>query len=202
MSDVGPGPYEPTFAPLVVPTLSAGPYKLRPFVDADIAAIEEASSDRQITEITTVPEVFSHNEGMAFLSRQHERARFADGYSFCLAEGLTDRAVGSVGLWLRDAEFGRADHWLLGRAGVPWERRGWPWTQSRLHVRLRYPWHPPITAPHRTLERCFHKDSRRPGLSTRRAAPPALSGFRDSSGTSTPMPVCWPINPLSLVPLR
>jgi [ribosomal protein S5]-alanine N-acetyltransferase len=118
MSDVVPGPYEPTFAPLIVPTLAAGPYRLRVFADSDVAAIEEASGDEQITEITTVPEIFTYDAGIAFLRRQHERARFADGYSFCLADGLSDRAIGSVGLWLRDAEFGRATigYWVVPSA--------------------------------------------------------------------------------------
>jgi RimJ/RimL family protein N-acetyltransferase len=93
------------YAGLVVPTLAAGPFRLRPFAMTDLDLIREASQDPYIPLITTVPAVFTHEEGRRFIERQWDRARQGTGYSFAIAEAATDRPVGQIGLWqtnLRD----------------------------------------------------------------------------------------------------
>ena len=46
-------------APLIVPILEASPFRLRPFIPADVDAVREASSDPYIPLITTVPATYS-----------------------------------------------------------------------------------------------------------------------------------------------
>jgi ribosomal-protein-alanine N-acetyltransferase len=105
-------------APLTVPTLAAGPFLLRPFTLADIDAVREAASDPYIPLITTVPSAFTDDEGRRFIERQWSRAEQGTGYSFAIADVGTDRAVGQIGLWLRDLGEGRASvgYWVVRSA--------------------------------------------------------------------------------------
>jgi RimJ/RimL family protein N-acetyltransferase len=103
---------------LVVPTLAAGPFLLRPFSLADIDAVAEASTDPHIPLITTVPAAFTEDEGRRFIERQWSRAEQGIGYSFAIADAGTDRAVGQIGLWMKDAGEGRASvgYWVIRSA--------------------------------------------------------------------------------------
>ena len=53
----------------------------------------------------------------AFVARQHARLRQAEGYSFAIADLVTNEALGQIGLWLRDLPQGRASmgYWLASR---------------------------------------------------------------------------------------
>jgi RimJ/RimL family protein N-acetyltransferase len=102
----------------MVPTLAAGPFRLRPFSVSDLDLIREASADPYIPLITTVPAVFSEDEGRRYIERQWSRAEEGVGYSFAIADVRTDRACGHAGLWLRDISAGRAEvgYWVVGSA--------------------------------------------------------------------------------------
>jgi RimJ/RimL family protein N-acetyltransferase len=99
---------------LVVPVLSAGPFRLRPFRHDDLDVVREASQDPYIPLITTVPAVFTEDEGRRFIERQWSRAEQGTGYSFAVADAATDVAVGQAGLWLRDISQGWAEvgYWI------------------------------------------------------------------------------------------
>jgi [ribosomal protein S5]-alanine N-acetyltransferase len=105
-------------ATLTVPTLAAGPFRLRPFALADIGAVREASADPHIPLITTVPAAFTADEGRRYIERQWSRAERGIGYSFAIADAGADCAVGSIGLWLKDLGEGRASvgYWVVGSA--------------------------------------------------------------------------------------
>ncbi|HEY6492786.1 MAG TPA: GNAT family N-acetyltransferase [Trebonia sp.] len=102
-------------ASLIVPTLTAGPFRLRPFTLADVDAVREAAGDPYIPLITTVPAAFTEDEGRRFIERQWNRAEHGTGYSFAIADANSDRAVGQVGLWLKDLDEGRASvgYWVI-----------------------------------------------------------------------------------------
>jgi len=103
-------------APLNVPELACGPVVLRPFRPSDLHLVREATADPYIATITSVPAVYSDDEGRAYIERQHDRARDGHGYSFVIADSAEpDHALGSVGLWLREIESGRASvgYWLV-----------------------------------------------------------------------------------------
>jgi ribosomal-protein-alanine N-acetyltransferase len=103
---------------LALPTLPAGPFRLRPFSLADLDLVREAAQDPHIPLITTVPASFTEEEGRRFIERQWRRAELGTGYSFAIAEPATDRAVGQAGLWLRDIGDGRASlgYWVVASA--------------------------------------------------------------------------------------
>ena len=96
------------------PVLNAGSYVLRPFATDDVDLIEEASADPHIPLITTVPVAFTEEEGRRFIQRQQQRPAQGMGYSFAIADMVTSRGVGQVGLWLTNAAHGRADigYWV------------------------------------------------------------------------------------------
>jgi len=105
-------------APLFVPRLDAGPFVLRPFALDDLDVVREASADPRIPLITSVPAVFTADDGRRFIERQWSRAERGTGYSFAIADGVTGRAVGQAGLWLKDIAAGRASvgYWVAGSA--------------------------------------------------------------------------------------
>lgn len=105
-------------APLIVPTLAAGPFRLRPFALSDIEVVRAASADPLIPLITTVPAAFTPEEGRRFIERQWSRAEQGAGYSFAIADAASGRAVGQAGLWLNDIGEGRASvgYWIAGPA--------------------------------------------------------------------------------------
>jgi RimJ/RimL family protein N-acetyltransferase len=147
-------------AALIVPTLAAGPFQLRPFTLADVDAVREASSDPHIPLITTVPAAFTEDEGRRFIERQWSRAEQGTGYSFAIADAGTDRAVGQIGLWLYDIRHGRASvgYWVVrsarggGAAGAA-ARALARWAHQELQVpRLELHVEPWNTASIRTAE--------------------------------------------------
>ena len=102
----------------MVPALTAGPFRLRPFVLADLPLVHEAARDPYIPLITTVPAEFTEAEGRRFIERQWDGARRGSGYSFAITDAATGRAVGNIGLWLHDIGAGRASvgYWVAGPA--------------------------------------------------------------------------------------
>jgi len=103
---------------LVVPVLAAGPFRLRPFVLADLPVVREASQDPLIPLITTVPAAFTEAEGRRYIERQWDRARRGSGYSFAITDAANGRAIGQIGLWLDDIGAGRASvgYWVAASA--------------------------------------------------------------------------------------
>ena len=105
--------------PLHVPDLARGPVLLRPFRISDLSLVREASTDPYIPTITSVPSEYTDDEGRAFITRQHDRAAGGHGFSFVVAAADDpERGLGTVGLWLREIDSGRASigYWLVPSA--------------------------------------------------------------------------------------
>jgi RimJ/RimL family protein N-acetyltransferase len=80
------------------PPLSDGRIMLRPWRIADLAVIELASRDPEITVGTSVPTPYTEAAGDAWLTRQHAQREQRTGISLAIAEVGTDRALGYVGV--------------------------------------------------------------------------------------------------------
>jgi [ribosomal protein S5]-alanine N-acetyltransferase len=152
-------------AALILPTLAAGAFRLRPFTLADVDAVREASSDPHIPLISTVPAAFTEDEGRGFIERQWSRAEQGTGYSFAIADASTDRAIGQIGLWLKDISDGRASvgYWVVrsarggGAAGAA-ARALARWAHQELQVpRLELYVEPWNTASIRTAEKAGYQ---------------------------------------------
>jgi RimJ/RimL family protein N-acetyltransferase len=103
--------------PLEVPRIAVGDaFLLRPWELGDLELVREASCDRYIPLITTIPSPFSQAAGEAFIRRQWERAGTGGGYPFVIVHD--SRPVGAIGLWARDLAEGRASlgYWVTESA--------------------------------------------------------------------------------------
>ena len=114
MSDTAAMAQDGGAEPLLLPWLEAEHVVLREFRDTDLELIREASTDPLIPLITTVPVDFSEAAGLAFIRRQQGRLASREGYAFIIATRADDRAIGAIGLWIRDIALGRAflGYWL------------------------------------------------------------------------------------------
>ncbi|WP_406861699.1 GNAT family N-acetyltransferase [Streptomyces sp. HUAS MG47] len=151
---------------LVVPRLAAvsaagEEFALRRWELTDLPLVREASTDPYIPLITTVPPEYSRAEGEAFVHRQWARAEQGTGYPFVVERRSDARAVGAVGLWLRDLPEGRGTlgYWISPRcrgAGAAGAALGAvaDWAQRELNIpRLQLFVEPWNTASCRTAER-------------------------------------------------
>ncbi|MFD8008697.1 GNAT family N-acetyltransferase [Streptomyces sp. NPDC058955] len=91
---------------------------LRPWHIGDLPLVREAAEDDYIPLVTTVPSPYTHDEGVAFISRQEDRALRRTGYPFVMAEAEGDRGLGAIGLWPNATDEGRAavGYWVAGSA--------------------------------------------------------------------------------------
>jgi len=83
------------------PALTDGVVRLRPWEDGDLECVREAATDPSIPRVTTVPVVFSREEGLSFIGRQRQRIERGEGVSLAIADDATGRALGLTWLGLR-----------------------------------------------------------------------------------------------------
>jgi RimJ/RimL family protein N-acetyltransferase len=109
--------------PRRTPVLSRPPVVLRAFRDSDALLIQEAAADPLIPLVTSVPVTGDRAGALAFIQRQHQRLYAGQGYSFAITDAASGTPVGQAGLWLRDADHGRAaiGYWVA----APHRRRGY-----------------------------------------------------------------------------
>lgn len=81
--------------------LADGVVRLRPWAEDDVACVEQAARDPRIPEATTVPADYTHDAGLAFVRRQHERLSSGQGWSLVVADHDTGVALGFVGMMVR-----------------------------------------------------------------------------------------------------
>jgi [ribosomal protein S5]-alanine N-acetyltransferase len=108
--------------PLDVPAISpaAGGVVLRPFATGDVAMLRDLATDPYVPLIGSLPAYASEQQALDFIERQHSRWTTGVGYSFCVADLTSGRALGTAGLWLRDLALGRA---TAGYTVAPGARR-------------------------------------------------------------------------------
>ena len=83
------------------PELSDGVVMLRPWSEGDLDCVREAATDARIPAGTTVPAVFTPEQGRAFISRQAQRIESGEGVSLAIADALTGVAFGLTWLAVR-----------------------------------------------------------------------------------------------------
>lgn len=126
--------------PSTAPT--CGGIRLRAFEDRDVDMAINMSTDPYVPKIGTLPANASREDALAYIKRQHNRLETGTGYSFCVADTVTDEALGTTGLHLVALAQGRA---TAGYSVAPRQRgRGvagqalsaltqFAWTVSGLH---------------------------------------------------------------------
>jgi len=116
--------------PDAVPVLDGDGVRLRPWQATDAGLVASVTSDPLIPLITTVPEVSTPGQIEAYLDRQHRRLAEGSGYSFAVADQITDEAVGNIGLWTSNIATGRAStgYWIAPQ----FRKRGYATTALRV----------------------------------------------------------------------
>ncbi len=94
--------------PWPVPRPAHGRVVLRRFTNHDVHLAIELGDDPYIPLIGSLPAHPSPRQALEWIHRQHDRYTQGVGLSFAIADARTDRAVGAVGLWLKDLSVGRA----------------------------------------------------------------------------------------------
>jgi len=85
-----------------------GPVVLREFSAFDLPLALELSTDPYVPLIGSLPAHASTQEALAWVDRQRGRRAEGVGFSFAIADAGTDKAVGTIGLWLANLAQGRA----------------------------------------------------------------------------------------------
>jgi ribosomal-protein-alanine N-acetyltransferase len=85
-----------------------GDVRLRMFDDRDVDMLRELSTDPYVPTIGTLPSHASRDDALAYLQRQRQRLRTGAGYPFCVADRVTDEALGTAGLNFTAPASGRA----------------------------------------------------------------------------------------------
>lgn len=100
--------------PETIPRLESALVTLRGFELSDERLVASVADDPLIPLITTVPTTGDAGEVRAYIDRQHDRLASGRGYSFAVADPVTDDAVGQIGLWTSDIAVGRATtgYWI------------------------------------------------------------------------------------------
>lgn len=144
------------------PAWRRGPVVLRAFEKRDVDLVVSAAADELIPLITTVPNSGSRRDAVEYIERQRSRLSAGAGYSFAIVDAAGDEAVGQIGLWLHDVEYGRATtgYWI----GPGHRRRGYltaalgrqrsgrsGWTRLRALQLFVEPWN---EGSWRAAERC------------------------------------------------
>jgi len=116
---------------------------LRRWEGRDLPLVEEAAQDPLIPAISSVPSRYTPDAGRAFIDLQQRRLRDGFGYSYVIADRDDAVGVGSIGLWLRDVDQGRAS---VGYWVVPSQRRRGA-ARGALAAISRWATGPPLSIP-------------------------------------------------------
>lgn len=166
-----PGPDRPygrsvcRLPPWPITPLPAGAVVLRRFRDDDVDMVRELATDPYVPLIGSLPAGADEEQAGAWIERQHARWTEGAGFSFAVADAADDRALGTIGLHLRELEEGRA---TAGYAVAPSARgtgvaasalvalTAFAWTIADLH-RVALLVEPGNTASLRTAERAGYE---------------------------------------------
>lgn len=77
----------------------AGRVRLRSFAADDQAMVLELATDPSVATVTSLPSRATGREAADWIERQRGRLGEGAGFSFCIADRETGRALGSIGLW-------------------------------------------------------------------------------------------------------
>lgn len=110
--------------------------RLRAFAERDADMLMDLSTDPYVPKIGTLPGNAGHEDVLAYAGRQISRLEDGIGYSFCVADIVTDEALGAAGLNLAPIAAGRA---TAGYAVAP-RNRGRGIAGKALTALTRFAW--------------------------------------------------------------
>lgn len=87
---------------------TCGSVLLREFTDEDVHLAVELGDDPYVPLVGSLPAHPTAHEALEWVHRQRGRLAEGAGLSFAIADAETDRALGAIGLWLKNLSAGRA----------------------------------------------------------------------------------------------
>ena len=73
---------------------------LREFDEADIAMVMDLATDPYVPTIGSLPFAADRADALAYVTRQRGRTEEGIGWSFCVADAVSNAALGGAGLWV------------------------------------------------------------------------------------------------------
>jgi ribosomal-protein-alanine N-acetyltransferase len=174
--------------------LESGLITLRGFESRDERLVASVADDPLIPLITTVPATGDAADVRAYIDRQHDRLTAGAGYSFAVADPVTDDAVGQIGLWTSDIAAGRATtgYWIAAQH----RRRGY----GRAALASLTDW--ALTLNEVARSSCtWSRGMRHPGASRRNAATNAKDFSGLGSGSAMNGRTCTSTASFLIVPV-
>ncbi|MGD0198421.1 MAG: GNAT family N-acetyltransferase [Solirubrobacteraceae bacterium] len=83
------------------PSLTDGVIRLRPWRLDDTNCVRQAATDPDISVGTTVPTVYTVEEGASYIQRQWSRIEDGEGISLVVADAESDEALGQAWIAIR-----------------------------------------------------------------------------------------------------
>ncbi|WP_198410096.1 GNAT family N-acetyltransferase [Microlunatus flavus] len=90
----------PTPLPWPAVPPASGTVVLRRFTSADVGMLRDLATDPYVPLIGSLPHRADEVQALAYVERQLSRPEQGVGWSFCVADGVSDEALGGAGLWL------------------------------------------------------------------------------------------------------
>lgn len=84
-----------------------GSVRLRPIEDRDADMVVNLATDPYVPMIGNLPPYADHDQALVYLHSQPDHLANGTGYPFCIADAVTDEAVGTIALWTKSIETGR-----------------------------------------------------------------------------------------------
>jgi ribosomal-protein-alanine N-acetyltransferase len=143
------------------PELELDAVRIRKWSYGDLGCVEAAGTDPNIPKGTTVPALYTEEDGRAYVERQWSRSDDGQALALAIAEAQSDKAVGHLYLGLTKVDRQcRLGYWLIPEA----RRRGfgsnavdlitrWLLTETDVY-RVVAEVHPDNVASTRLLEKC------------------------------------------------
>jgi [ribosomal protein S5]-alanine N-acetyltransferase len=88
--------------------LAHGSVVLREFTDKDVHLALELGKDPYVPLVGSLPALPTAQQALEWIHRQRGRLAEGIGLSFAIADGESDHAIGTIGLWLQNLSAGRA----------------------------------------------------------------------------------------------
>lgn len=76
-----------------------GDVVLREFDEADVAMVMDLATDPYVPTIGSLPFAANRPDALAYVNRQRGRTMERVGWSFCVADAVSNAALGGAGLW-------------------------------------------------------------------------------------------------------
>jgi RimJ/RimL family protein N-acetyltransferase len=96
--------------------LDLGDVVLRPWREADVAALVEACQDAEIARWVSIPQPYTRSDAAAFIAESGTMWREGSGAAFAIVDAVTDALVGAVSRFGPEGHHANVGCWVVRAA--------------------------------------------------------------------------------------